>query len=367
MATTPKFSNKARVQIVPPDDLPSKGMTSIKYKQWKVALKIYTHHTPEFIEYYPGGMYEKWDAMEDNVHRISALHPSELKKDAEDENKTLLQHRRLFLETFLGILAKHSDEGDFDDIMEKSTSLEFIFKIHETRYGIQRQGRHFIRIDSIRFDKATMEDHYKFYTDLRSCFKSNMLKKGDPIHYKNTKMKEDETISPTTEVFIITLALERIDSRLPGEIDRIFGHRLTNGYTLMDFCSEIFAYIPRALATLDREDIVVNAFNLNNMSQQLPEEDHENMDELQVNAMAFRPRQQNRPQQRNFRYNSNQRPQRTKSCDVCKALGLPDYVINSHDASRCRKKIKLQQMVIQEYSDPSEQHDDQQLHIESID
>ena len=97
-----------------------------------------------------------------------------------------LAQRRINLETFLAIIARYSDEGDFDDIMEKSTSLEWIHQLHERRYGIQRKGRYLHRLDSIRFDKATMTDHFKFYSDLRSCFKSNLRKKDEFVRYRNS-------------------------------------------------------------------------------------------------------------------------------------------------------------------------------------
>ena len=79
-----------------------------------------------------------------------------------------------------------------------------------------------------------MSDYFKFYTDIRSCFKSNLLKTGDSVQYKKTTMTEDEKVTPTTECLLISIALERIDSRLPDEIDRIFGHRMNDGTTLID-------------------------------------------------------------------------------------------------------------------------------------
>ena len=291
-----------RVRIEPPNQLPSSGITPIRYKQWKVALKIFLQQTPEFREFYPGGMYHLWQCLEDNPHRISALNKDDRCVDlnaSQDSRKNIdketLAQRRINLETFLGIIARYSDEGDFDDIMEKSTSLEWIFNLHERRYGMQKKGRHFNRIDSIRFDKTTMTDYHKFYTDLRSCFKSNLRKSGDHIKYRNQQLAENERISPSTECLIVYLALERIDRRLPNEIDRIFGHLMDDSTTLIDLQTEIFSYIPRALDSLNKEEQTsINAQVVQAKQAQVEDEQLA----LQMNAMNFRPgnfRQTNRP------------------------------------------------------------------------
>jgi hypothetical protein len=331
----------SRIRIEPPNQLPSAGLTSIKYKQWKVALKIFLQQTTEYREFFPGGKYASWEALEDNPHRISKLSNDD-KQATVAENTEHLAQRRIHLETCLGIIARYSDEGDFDDIMERSTSIEWIHQLHERRYGIQRRGRYFHRLDSIRFDKATMTDHFKFYTDIRSCFKSNLLKSGDQVKYKNTTLTEDEKVSPTTECLLISIAMERIDTRLPAEIDRIFGYRMNDGTSLMDLQSEIFSYIPKALETLDRDEMMCNAYV---MKKEAYHEEEEVDNDIEVNAFTYgRPRFQNK-QGKNMRQGKNQNK---KFCKVCKALEMPEYVVNSHNPQDCRKKTTFQQIAIDE-------------------
>ena len=181
----------SRVKVDPPNQLPSSGVTSIQYKQWKVALKIFLHQSPEFRLFYPGGLYPTWESQENSPNRIDALAANDAVPRDTDGAEHLAQ-RRINLETFLGIIARYSDEGDFDDIMEKSTSLEWIHQLHERRYGIQKKGRYFNRINAIRFDKSSMTDYHKFYSELRSCFKSNLRKKDEFVKHSKTTMKEDE-------------------------------------------------------------------------------------------------------------------------------------------------------------------------------
>ncbi len=352
----------SRIRVEPPNQLPSNGLTSIQYKQWKVALKIFLQQTAEYREFFPGGLYPTWTPLEDNPNRITKLNDSD--KPEGITSKEHLAQRNIHLETFLGIIARYSDEGDFDDILEKSSSLEWIHQLHERRYGIQRKGRYFHRMDSIRFDKATMTDYYKFYSDLRSCFKSNLMKSGDTVTYKQQTLKEDEKISPTTECFLIQIALERIDQRLPSEIDRIFGHRMNDGTTLMDLQTEIFSYIPRALASLDREENI--ACSACHMHQHETEENHETVN---INAMSYRnQRMQTKPANRQMaRYNggaTKQQNYRNKNCKICEALELPPSVCNSHNANECRKKTLLQELFMEvpaqdyapEHTNPYQNH-----------
>ena len=333
----------SRIKIEPPNQLPASGITPIQYKQWKVALKIFMHQTPEYREFYPGGKYTSWQPYEDNPHRIDQLAANDTPPRDVDVTEHLAQ-RRIHLETFLGIIARYSDEGDFDDIIEKSSSLEWIHLLHERRYGIQKKGRYFHRLDAIRFDKATMSDYFKFYTDLRSCFKSNLRKTGDNVKYKNCVLTEDEKISPTTECLLISMALERIDSRLPSEIDRIFGHLMDDNTTLIDLQSEIFSYIPRALATLDKdEQMSCNACVCKNSCNS----DKEDIDINAIKQTRFQNRNQgNVPRQRQS-YRPQQQRQ-VKFCKVCHALDLTPAAFTSHNTNDCNKRALLQEISLED-------------------
>lgn len=362
----------AKVKIDAPNQLPPSGITPIKYKQWKVALKIFLHQTAEFRQYYPGGKYTTWTAMEDNPHRIVNLAVGDVEPEGTTKEEHLAQ-RRINLETFLGIIARYSDEGDFDEIMERSTSLEWIFTLHERRYGIQKKGRHFNRIHEIRFDKSTMSDHNKFYNDLRACFKSNMRKAGDKIKYKNCTLTEDEKITPTTECLIIYMALERIDSRLPNEIDRIFGHRMDDNVTLIDLQTEIFSYIPRALATLDREEMQadLNAYYVNSvMNEDSINQLSQEATKLDINAIYGRQQMRtrglpNKQSSNGFKGKSYPSKQHKGFCRLCHALDLPVQTCQTHNTEQCRKRALLQEINIltknnqdDDYSDEDEAQQD---------
>ena len=376
-------SNNTKAKINEPAQLPSKGMTAIGYKQWKLALKLFLFQTPAFREFYPGGRYTTWSSYEKDPNRIKQLANSD-KLETAAQNPEHLAQRQIDLETFLGIIAKYSDEGDFDDILEKSTSLEFIFKLHERRYNLQKKGRYLLRFDTIRFDSSYESDHYKFYTNLRSCFKENLRKAGDKLKYNDgEELTENEIITPTTESLLIQIALERIDSRLPSEIDRIFGHRMDDSTCLIDLKDEIFAYIPRALATLDKDEQI--SCNANIIQEQLQLDSpqpiqHQYDDQHQLNALygrngavfrqqlprprirpdpprhqfQYRPNaSQNRFQPPPNRYPATNKPQ--KYCKICQALGLPQGIVTSHYPNDCYRRNALlnQEMTLYEHDETS--------------
>jgi len=62
-----------RIRIEPPNQLPSSGVTRIKYRQWQIALKIFMAQFTDYREFFPGGKYTSWICYEDNPLRITSL------------------------------------------------------------------------------------------------------------------------------------------------------------------------------------------------------------------------------------------------------------------------------------------------------
>ena len=101
------------------------------------------------------------------------------------------------------------------------------------------------------------------------------------------------------------------------------------------------SYVPRALEALDRDEMVCNAY----MLQQQQEPENDNNEDIDLNSFSYnKPRMNTRPN-RSFKPNQ-QRNQAKKFCKVCQALEMPTYIINSHNPSDCRKKHMLQQIAI---------------------
>ena len=172
----------------------------------------------------------------------------------------------------------------------------------------------------------------------------------------NHVLTQDEKISPTTECLLVYMALERIDARLPCEIDRIFGHRMDDSTTLFDLQTEIFSYIPKALESLDRSDAELNAYYMHGMTPDASAEPSRHEQEPAINAIYNRSYQNPRATARPYsRQNLSSRPQNNtynrvniKICKLCQALDLPPSVVNSHNTDQCRKKNQLQQIDLQE-------------------
>jgi hypothetical protein len=60
-------------------------------------------------------------------------------------------------------------------------------------------------------------------------------------------LDQDEIMSPTFEEVIILWTLEKIDQKLPNEVNKYFGNQLIGDVTLKDLEQEIFSQIPTLL------------------------------------------------------------------------------------------------------------------------
>ena len=137
---------------------------------------------------------------------------------------------------------------------------------------------------------------------------------------------------------------------------------MNDGTTLIDLQTEIFSYIPRALAALDRDEMMCNAYMVHNIQ----ESNEERLDpSIAINAFSYsRPKfqggQQNQ-QQRKYPNSQSIKTKPRKFCKICEALEMPTYIINSHNPSDCRKKAMLQQIAIDEANyQPNEVYDNTQ-------
>ena len=141
-------------------------------------------------------------------------------------------------------------EGDNHQVINDLIGDEMI----EVDLDIQKKGRHFMKLDSIHFDKASGETPTIFYKRLRSFFSDNLRKIADIQRSKNdVALTENEKISPTLENTIVFMALREIDPRLPAHVEKLYGHQMDRHTTLFDKQPDIFQALPKLLIDLDKE------------------------------------------------------------------------------------------------------------------
>ena len=243
------------IKIRLPNKLPpsSEGLTAVQFKAWKGQLIVYLKQNADFKRFLTGGCYATWSANDEHQDRLRTVHATDQPADNTQIPQRLAE-RQTQLETVLSIIAGNCDFSQYDDIMQRSTSIDWIWNLIESDYDIQKKGRHFLKVDEFSFKKG-QESYNAFYKRLRGHFSDNLRKAGERVKSKNNEqLTEDEKLSPTLENTIVYMALKDIDSRLPAYIEQIFGHRMDRDTTLYDLQAEIFQSLPKLLADIEAKE-----------------------------------------------------------------------------------------------------------------
>ena len=87
------------------------------------------------------------------------------------------------------------DDSQYEDVMQRSVSMDWIWRLIETDYDIQKTGRHFLKVDAITYNQAGAETPMAFYKRLRIQKNTDPQnpEKGDPkinTDYHNPESKE---------------------------------------------------------------------------------------------------------------------------------------------------------------------------------
>ena len=377
-------TTKVRVSL--PEKLPNEGLTAVDFETWRSDVLIYLSQSEEYERFLSGGVYSTWEALDDEPSRLTELaetdHPPAPNAQNAAAIATRLATRNKQLKTMLGQVAGKCNKSMYRDVMDKSTCMEDIWELIEIDYDIQKKGRHFMKLDLIRFNPAGSETANAFYRRLRCFFADNLRLKGEQLKSKKGKplLKENEKMSPTLENTVVYMALREIDPRLPLYVEKEFGHRMDKDTTLYDLQVDIFQAIPRMISEMNSKDGSLGAVSLGGWLQQettdyfpqeVPAITHEfpqqetptlaatgsgfnRMPFMPRNSGGFRPRFQNprfstpyRGTQRPpFSYQGarSPRPPRYQSpsstgkyCRLCRDAGFPRQVFQAHNMSECNR------------------------------
>ena len=336
-----------KVKIETPNQLPESGLTRVQFKTWKECMIVYLKQSDDFLHFLPGGFYDNWIAAEENENRIAALHNDDKPVARQGENQAALETSRLTkrqrdLSTMLSIIGRKVDQYDHDDVMNGSTSLDNIWFMIELVYDIGKKGIHFLELDKIKYVQG--ESPIKFYKKVYHHIIDNLYKKNDKLKYKNdTKMQEDEKLSPTLLNFMLFHVIQSIDSRLMKKVRDKWGHLLDKETCLHDLKDTILKAIPDLLKRMDTKEFEANA--LTQLSAFTPRGQRGGM------RVAGQGRTQQQGQ------SSRGRGQRL-FCRVCYAARSPRNVYTSHNVANCskwsRKDVEdLRVMMVELQTDPS--------------
>ena len=331
------------MKIVMPEKLPETGLTRVNFKTFINCFVVYFQQNDDFVFFLKGGLYETWKAAESIPLRIETLHADDIPTEAA-QGEPRLKKRQKDLATMLSMLGSRVDQYDYDDVVNMSTSLEYIWKVLELVYDIGRKGVHFLELRNIQYKAG--EVPAKFFKRLYHHFQDNLYKNGDPVKYKNITLTDDEKLSPSMMNFILFFTIHSIDPRLVNKIKDKWGHLLDDTTCLYDLKDTILKAIPEMVQKIDKKEFEANA-----------------MHEFGAfGASRGRGGRFNQAGRGRFSYNqkSTQRGQISrKFCRMCQAAKCPARVYQSHNISECTRWSKndvedLRIMMCEMQVDPAE-------------
>ena len=208
------------------------------------------------------------------------------------------------LKLMLGQIANYATVISRNQIIERSTSLGFIWSKLREHYGFQQTGSRFLSLSAIKLQ--TSERPEDLFQRLVAFFDDNLITADGLLHH-GAHIAANETVTPTIENTIVLLWLERIHVGLPGLVQQKYGTELRNR-SLASLKSEISLALQSLLSELEQSEdsrilrAQVTRFNNNNFP-----------------SSSFNNRSQNR--------SSN------KKCCLCEAAGRPGA--NTHFLSQC--------------------------------
>ena len=252
----------AHLKLRAPEQLPAHGLTLQQFKPWKNHLKNYLRQDSDNTLFFPGKIYATWRAQELAEDLIQALHAQDPEAARLHERQNIpaaqlqrdldetLERRNAQLAKFLSLITMLCYYTEQDQIDQRVTSLEWIFSFIEQKYNLSNRGANFLKIANIMYTPGTPYD--AFYKQLRSAIGDSLLRQGDRLPYRNNAaLEEDELFSPTLENVAVLWALQLIDSRLPAQVHKVFGHQLRDNTRLIDLQHQIFDQIPELLQDIE--------------------------------------------------------------------------------------------------------------------
>ena len=236
-----------------------------------------------------------------------------------DQRKTAAQ-KNIQLERMLGIIAQFAPSLLRNDIINKSTSLDWIWKRIRKHYSFQQSEVNFLRLANIH--READERYETLFQRIIAHLEDNLLTTDSGIQHDGANVTVNEELTPTCERIAVYLWLTLIDQRLPGYVSRVYSHDLQR-MSLKDIQPQICDSMDSLLAEINnQEDIQIKysrtSYKNNNASK--------GFSYFNRNDGGSRPKQ------------SSER----KECVVCKAAGRASL---GHTISQCwhvSKADKLQ-------------------------
>ena len=315
----------SRARVPTPKQLSSVGVRKDEFETFWHILITYCQQDSGYLEFFPGGKYEKWQALSTDPTRGIVVSPEEVGQNtnrtaANREAKLQTTQIRANLNSLLTTIAAYCPDGLFKTIISESTSIAWIEYRLTQVCNIDTSGRHLPKILEIRYNKGE-ESPAAFIERIKSSFLDSLMPANTKYH--GNTLATPETFSPTFKFMIIIQCLKAIHPHLPDFIINNKGMLFTEDTP--NFCD-----IQQELC--DTMDTLLAQMEAQNSISRLQVSDHMSPETLRWTNTSSR-----------GRYNQKNSQVRTglsvrsfgKTCDYCLALGKDEKIWSSHDKLNC--------------------------------
>ena len=288
------------IKLTSPNVLPEQGLTSAKFKPWKLWVFNFLDQDMDNEQFLTGGRYATWTAAtasprgakgristlfahvegtSPSHHRDDTITEDDVKAEINKRDPTVVEGATAYDRKDAPAIARKKAEMEMDllgvrnrqltkmiqlvcsfvnyteapHIYEDSTSLEWIWEYLQRHYNIQSKGVNFLKLAQITYKSG--ENPQTFYKQFRTAMVDNLRKAGDAKNHliPGSKLEVDEVISPTMDDAMVLWVLEKIDPRLPPWVAREYEGRLDKDTHLIDLQAVIFQRVPAMLEAIERE------------------------------------------------------------------------------------------------------------------
>ena len=326
-------SNRARVPT--PKQLSSVGVKKDEFETFWHILVTYCQQDSEYLEFFEGGAYDKWQALSVNPTRGVKVEPDAAAAildgaSAAREANRLSVIKRATLNSLLTTIAAYCPEGLFKTVLADSTSITWIRNRLIKVCNIESNGRHLPKILNIKYGKGE-ESPAAFYERVKSSFLDSLMPAG--THFHGVPLASQETLGPTLESMIVVMCLKAIHPDLPDFIMHNKGMLFTT--TTPNFCDiqgELWETMDTLLAQMEAQDSV----------QRLKVVDPtETLRWTNTQRTRGGAGGRNFPTIKSSNFSRPGPPRQSpngsskQTCEYCQALGKDEKIWSSHDKLNC--------------------------------
>ena len=327
-------SLQSRARVPTPKQLNSVGVRRDEFETFWHILTTYCQQDSGYLDFFPGGKYENWEALSRNPTRGINVSAEEIDTEP-DKNKAkeMAQVKtsivRASLNSLLTTIAAYCPDGLFKTVISESTSIAWIKYRLAQVCNIDTSGRHLPKVLDIKYNKGE-ESPAAFIERIKSSFMDSLMPANTKYH--GNALPTPESLSPTFESMIIIQCLKAIHPDLPEFIMNNKGMLFTDEKpNFCDIQQEICDTMDTLLAQMEAQ---------NNISR-LQVTDPYSTEALRYSNTSMRGRfnQRNTPLRSGTFARSNVTANKQqgvkKTCDYCHAIGKDEKIWSSHDKFNC--------------------------------